>query len=85
MAKTIPFPVPYLFKVEKNAIFFVSRGLSFVHYGTLAKSYVYPVNEELSTFIPTESMILKSAGIFLPSSTFTTSPTTNFVASNFRY
>jgi hypothetical protein len=30
-AKTIPLPVPYLFKVEKNAIFFVYKGLSFVH------------------------------------------------------
>ena len=35
VAKTIPVPVPYLFNVEKNAIFFVSRGLSFVHYGIL--------------------------------------------------
>ena len=31
VAKTIPFPVPYLFSVEKNAIFLVSSGLSFVH------------------------------------------------------
>ena len=30
--KTIPFPDPYLFKVEKNAIFLDSSGLSlFVH------------------------------------------------------
>ncbi len=38
VANTIPFPVPYLFKVEKNAIFFVYNGLSFVHYGTLASN-----------------------------------------------
>jgi len=38
VANTIPLPVPYLFKVEKNAIFFVYNGLSFVHYGTLASN-----------------------------------------------
>jgi len=31
VATTIPFPVPYLFRVEKNTIFLVSRGLSLVH------------------------------------------------------
>ncbi len=31
VAKTTPFPVPYLFKVEKKAMFLVSKGLSFVH------------------------------------------------------
>lgn len=67
VAKTIPLPVPYLFKVEKKAMFLVSSGLSFVHSGTLASNYVSPVKDELSTFIPTESIILKSAGIFLPS------------------
>ncbi len=30
VAKTTPFPVPYLFKVEKKAIFLVSKGLSSV-------------------------------------------------------
>jgi hypothetical protein len=38
VANTIPLPVPYLFKVEKNAIFFVYNGLSLVHYGTLANN-----------------------------------------------
>lgn len=83
VAKTTPFPVPSLFKVEKNAMFFVYNGLSLVHYTLLARSSVSPVKEELSTFIPTESMILRSAGIFRPSYTFTTSPLTNLVASNF--
>jgi hypothetical protein len=63
----------------------VSNGLSFVHSVVLANSSVSPVNEELSTFIPTESIILRSAGIFLPNSTFTRSPTTSLVASNFLY
>lgn len=81
VAKTTPFPVPYLFNVEKKAIFFVYKGLSFVQSLDLARSSVYPVNDELSTFIPCESMTLKSAGIFLPSSILTTSPTTNLVAS----
>jgi len=31
VANTIPLPVPYLFKVEKKAMFLVSRGLSLVH------------------------------------------------------
>lgn len=31
VAKTIPFPVPCLFNVEKKIIFFVSKGLSSVH------------------------------------------------------
>lgn len=31
VANTIPLPVPSLLRVEKNAIFFVSRGLSSVH------------------------------------------------------
>lgn len=66
VAKTTPLPVPSLFRVEKKAMFFVSNGLSFVHYADLAKSSVSPVKEELSTFIPCESMTLKSAGIFLP-------------------
>ena len=82
VAKTTPFPVPSLFNVEKNAIFFVSKGLSFVHSTDLARRSVSPVKEELSTFMPCESITLKSAGIFLPSSIFTTSPTTNLVASN---
>jgi hypothetical protein len=40
VAKTTPLPVPYLLRVEKNAMFFVYNGLSFVHYGVLASSYV---------------------------------------------
>jgi hypothetical protein len=52
VAKTTPFPVPSLFKVEKKAIFFVYNGLSFVHSLDLARSSVYPVKDELSTFIP---------------------------------
>ena len=67
VAKTMPFPVPSLFKVEKNAIFFVYSGLSSLHSGVLSSNYVYPVSEELSTFISCESTILKSAGNFLPS------------------
>ena len=66
VAKTTPFPVPSLFKVEKNAMFLVYKGLLSVAYTLRAKSSVYPVKEELSTFIPLESIILKSAGIFLP-------------------
>lgn len=31
VAKTTPFPVPYLLRVEKKAMFFDSRGLSLVH------------------------------------------------------
>ena len=77
VAKTSPLPEPYLLRVEKKAIFLVSRGLSLVHSGILSSSYVYPVREELSTFISMESMILISAGIFLPSSTRIKSPTTN--------
>lgn len=67
VAKTTPLPVPYLFRVEKKAMFLVSKGLSLVHSEDLASNSVSPVKEELSTFIPWESMILKSAGIFLPS------------------
>lgn len=67
VAKITPFPVPSLFKVEKKAIFFVYKGLSFVQSADLARSSVYPVKDELSTFIPWESMTLISAGIFLPS------------------
>ena len=40
VAKTMPFPVPSLFKVEKNAMFLVSKGLSLVHSGILSKSSV---------------------------------------------
>lgn len=47
-------------------MFFVYKGLSSVGSALLANSSVSPVREELSTFIPCESMILKSAGIFLP-------------------
>lgn len=82
VAKTTPLPVPYLLRVEKKAMFFVSNGLSLVQSADLAKSSVSPVKDELSTFIPCESIILKSAGIFLPSSILTTSPTTSLVASN---
>jgi len=35
VAKTTPFPVPSLLRVEKYAIFLVSRGLSFVHLSDL--------------------------------------------------
>ena len=49
---TIPLPVPYLLRVEKKAMFLVSRGLSSVHCPDLAKSSVSPVSAELSTFIP---------------------------------
>jgi len=38
VAKTTPFPVPYLFSVEKKAMFLVSKGLSFVHSADLASS-----------------------------------------------
>lgn len=65
--KTTPFPVPSLFKVEKKAIFLVYKGLSSVNSELLAISSVYPVNDELSTFIPCESRILTSAGILTPS------------------
>lgn len=82
VAKTIPFPVPSLLRVEKKAMFFVSRGLSFVHYGILSRSYVSPVSEELSTFMLTASTILRSAGIFLPNSILTRSPTTSWSASS---
>lgn len=81
VAKTSPRPVPSLFRVEKNAIFLVSRGLSLVHSGILSKSSVSPVREELSTFISTEFTILRSAGIFLPSYIRTKSPTTSWSAS----
>ena len=67
VAITTPTPVPYLFSVEKKAIFLVSKGLSLVHYELLANNSVSPVSEELSTFIPTDSMTLRSAGIFFPS------------------
>lgn len=67
VAKTTPLPVPSLLRVEKKAIFLVSSGLSLVQSAVLARSSVSPVKEELSTFMPCESMILKSAGIFLPS------------------
>jgi hypothetical protein len=80
---TTPFPDPYLLSVEKKAIFFDSRILfGFVHSGTLLRSSVYPVKEELSTFIPWEAIILISAGIFFPSYILITSPTTNFADSN---
>lgn len=52
VAKTTPFPPPSLLRVEKNAIFFVYKGLSSVHYPLLCSSSVSPVKEELSTFIP---------------------------------
>ena len=38
VAKTTPFPEPSLLRVEKNAIFLLYKGLSFVHYADLAKS-----------------------------------------------
>ena len=81
VANTIPLPVPSLLRVEKKAMFLVSRGLSSVHSGSLSSSSVYPVREELSTFISDESIILISAGIFLPNSTLITSPTTSLSAS----
>lgn len=31
VANTTPLPVPYLLRVEKKAMFFVSSGLSLVH------------------------------------------------------
>lgn len=82
VANTTPLPVPSLLRVEKKAMFLVSRGLSLVHLALLSSNSVYPVREELSTFIPWESIIRRSAGIFLPNSTLTTSPTTSLVASN---
>jgi hypothetical protein len=82
VAKTTPLPVPSLARVEKYAMFLVYKGSSSVHLVDLGSSYVSPVNEELSTFIPTDSIIRISAGIFLPFYTLTTSPTTNLVASN---
>jgi len=66
VANTTPLPVPSLFKVEKNAIFLVYNGLSSVHWAVLAKSSVSPVSEELSTFIPCESITRISAGILFP-------------------
>ncbi len=50
---TTPLPLPYLFNVEKKAIFLDYKGLlGLVHYADLANSSVSPVNEELSTFMP---------------------------------
>jgi hypothetical protein len=40
VAKTTPFPDPSLLRVEKKAIFLVSRGLSSVGLADLAKSSV---------------------------------------------
>jgi hypothetical protein len=40
VAKTTPFPVPSLLRVEKKAIFLVYKGLSLVHSGTLSRSSV---------------------------------------------
>jgi hypothetical protein len=77
VAITTPFPDPSLLSVPKNARFLVSRGLSLVHSTLLKSNSVSPVNEELSTFMAWESMTLISAGIFFPSSTLITSPTTN--------
>jgi hypothetical protein len=78
---TTPFPEPYLFKVEKKAIFLLYNGLSLsVHSAVLDNNYVYPVNDELSTFIPWDYTTLISAGIFLPNSIFIRSPRTNYWA-----
>lgn len=38
VANTTPLPLPSLLSVEKNAIFFVSRGLSSVHYPLLCSN-----------------------------------------------
>ena len=54
VAKTTPMPVPSLAKVEKKAIFLVYRGSSSVYLGDLTSNSVYPVREELSTFMPTD-------------------------------
>lgn len=79
---TIPLPEPSLFNVEKNATFFVSSILSLsVHYIVRANSYVSPVREELSTFMPFDWTILMSAGIFLPSSITIKSPLTSSAGS----
>jgi hypothetical protein len=49
----MPLALPSLQSVEKNAMFFVYKGLSLlVHYTVLANNYASPVNDELSTFIP---------------------------------
>ena len=85
VAKTIPLPVPSLLRVEKNATFLVSSGLLSVHSGNLSRSSVYPVREELSTFMSLASTILISAGIFLPNSTLIKSPTTSWSVSSTFY
>ncbi len=46
---TIPLAVPSTALVEKNAMFFVSSGLSCVNSGVLCCGSDSPVNEELST------------------------------------
>ena len=75
---TNPFPDPYLFKVEKKATFLVSNGFYLsVHSTVLDISSVYPVKDELSTFIPWDYTTLISAGIFFPSSILIKSPLTS--------
>lgn len=64
---TIPFPLPSLQSVPKNARFFVSKGSSgCVHYGDLNNGSTYPVRAELSTFISFDEITLISAGTFSP-------------------
>jgi hypothetical protein len=80
--RTMPRPDPSAHVVEKKAMFLDSKGLSlFVHSADLASSSVSPVRLELLTFIPFDSTILMSAGIFLPRSITMRSPTTSSVAS----
>lgn len=78
---TTPYPLPPVQSVPKNTRFAVSRGLSaLVHSTFLSYGSDSPVKLELSTFKLLEKRILKSAGIFCPYFTSTTSPGTSFWA-----
>ena len=80
---TTPLQDPSLQSVPKNARFLVSSGLSgWVHSWVLGSNNDSPVKLELSTFMPWLSNIRISAGIRLPNSTITISPTTKSFAGN---
>merc|ERR1719264_2202148 len=77
MLTTMPTAVPSTAFVEKKARFLVSRGFSWVNSGLRAWGSDSPVREELSTFKPLASKILRSAGHLSPNLISTMSPRVN--------
>jgi hypothetical protein len=74
--KTIPTPYPFVQDVPKKATFGLSKMFFVFSSGSLNKSSLSPVNEELLTFISLVFIRTISAGIFSPVGISTMSPGT---------